>query len=124
MRPNTNVVMMTTPMCSGLICPTSVNFKMIGMKMMMAGTASMKSPTTMNSSTSSSMIIGPLVPANAAMWLATRSGPRRYATIQPKADAPATAASGSEYKRPAYMKSRGSSKTWRGRSAGISTTRM
>src|SRR5689334_15354519 len=96
-KPKTSVVMMTTPMCSGLMLPTSASFVMIGMKMMIAGTASMKSPTITNSATSRNMIRAPSVPAYALMYPATMSGPRRYATIQPNADAPATAASGSEY---------------------------
>ena len=61
--PNTSVVMITTPMCSGLMLPISVSLLMIGMKMMIAGMASMKSPTITNSTTSRNMIIGPLVPA-------------------------------------------------------------
>ena len=40
---------------------------MIGMKMMIAGTASMKSPTMMKTQTSSSMIIAPSVPAKPVM---------------------------------------------------------
>ena len=67
MRPKTRVVMITTPMCSGWMSPTWVSLVMIGMKMMMAGMASMKSPTITNSTTSSSMMIGPLVPAKAVM---------------------------------------------------------
>ena len=51
-------------MCSGLMLPSSLSLMMIGMKMMIAGTASMKSPTTTNSSTSSSMIMRPSCPAN------------------------------------------------------------
>ena len=61
--PNTSVVMITTPMCTELMSPSSVNFRMMGMKMMIAGTASTKSPTMMNSSTSSSMIMRASVPA-------------------------------------------------------------
>src|SRR5262252_4195908 len=62
-RPNTSTVMITTPMCTGLMLPTSVSLLMIGMKMMIAGTASMKSPTITNSTTSRNMIIAGSVPA-------------------------------------------------------------
>ena len=50
-------------MCSGLMLPTCVSMLTIGMKMMMAGTGSMKSPMMMNSSTSISMITCGSVPA-------------------------------------------------------------
>ena len=43
--------------------PTWVSLVMIGMKMMIAGTASMKSPTITNNATSRNMIIAPSVPA-------------------------------------------------------------
>src|SRR6185437_2990488 len=95
-RPNTSVVMITTPMCNVLMLPTSASLRMIGMKMMIAGTASMKSPTMTNTATSSSMISCPSLPAKPVIYPATMSGPRRYATIQPNAEAPATAPSGSE----------------------------
>ena len=75
--PNTSVVMITTPMCSGLMSPSSVSLMTIGMKMMIAGTASMKSPITMNSSTSSSMMMRPSCPATSSIQPATMSGPRR-----------------------------------------------
>ena len=75
--PNTSVVMITTPMCSDLMLPTSVSLRMIGMKMMIAGTASMKSPTITNSPTSRNMIVVPSFPASAPIWVATMSGPRR-----------------------------------------------
>jgi hypothetical protein len=61
--PNTRVVMMTTPMCTGLMLPTLVSLTMMGMKMMIAGTASMKSPTITNRTTSKNMIIRGSVPA-------------------------------------------------------------
>ena len=76
--------------------PTSVSLLMIGMKMMIAGTASRKSPTMTNSSTSKNMINAPSLPAMPVMKVATISGPRKYATIQPNVEAAATAASGSE----------------------------
>ena len=63
MRPNTSVVTMTTPMCTGLMSPSSVSRMMIGMKMMMAGTASTKSPTITNSAANKNMILIALVPA-------------------------------------------------------------
>ena len=66
-KPNTRVVISTTPMCRGLMLPTSVSLLMMGMKMMMAGTASRKSPTMTNKTTSENMIIGPLVPAMPVM---------------------------------------------------------
>src|SRR6185295_11398217 len=66
-NPKTSVVMITAPMCSGLMPPTSVSLLMIGMKMMIAGTASMKSPTMTNNTTSRNMIIAGSVPANAVM---------------------------------------------------------
>ena len=62
-KPKTKVVIRTTPICRGLIFPISVNLLMMGMKMMMAGTASIKSPTIINNTTRENMIIGPLVPA-------------------------------------------------------------
>ena len=42
--------MITTPICTALMSAFLVSSVMIGMKMMMAGIASMKSPTMMNSS--------------------------------------------------------------------------
>ena len=66
-NPNTSVVINTTPMCSALMFPSSVSLLMMGMKMMIAGTASMKSPTMMNSSTSMNMIIAGSVPAMPVM---------------------------------------------------------
>jgi len=62
-NPNTSVVMMTTPMCTGLMLPTWVSLLMMGMKMMMAGIASMKSPRITNRMTRRSMIILGSVPA-------------------------------------------------------------
>ena len=62
-NPNTKVVIITTPICNGLIFPISVNLLMMGMKMIMAGTASIKSPTMINKTTNEIMIMGPLVPA-------------------------------------------------------------
>ncbi len=50
---------------------------MIGMKMMIAGTASTKSPTITNSTTSRNMIMRGSVPAVCAIQSATTSGPRR-----------------------------------------------
>src|SRR4030095_10388963 len=81
MRPNTSVVMITTPMCSELMCPTSVSLLMIGMKMMIAGTASMKSPTITNSTTSRNMIIAGAGPAKRGVDAGTMSGARRQAAI-------------------------------------------
>ena len=49
--PNSTSESPTSTIGSGLMPPSSVNLLMIGMKMMIAGTASMKSPITMNSST-------------------------------------------------------------------------
>ena len=75
--PNTSVVISTTPMCSELMLPSSFSLMTIGMKMMIAGTASMKSPITMNSSTSSSMMMRPSWPATISIQPDTMSGPRR-----------------------------------------------
>jgi hypothetical protein len=50
---------------------------MIGMKVMIAGMASTKSPMITNSRTSNSMIIPASVPAKSAIQAATMSGPRR-----------------------------------------------
>ena len=50
---------------------------MIGMKMMIAGTASMKSPTITNSTTKRNMIMRPLWPAKPSIQADTTSGPRR-----------------------------------------------
>ena len=75
--PNTSVVMIVTPMCTGLTPPSSASRVRIGMKMMIAGTASMKSPTTTNSSTSRARISVGSVPAWSSIHPATMSGPRR-----------------------------------------------
>ena len=55
-RPNASVAIKTTPICTPLMSPACVNAFTSGMKMMMVGTGSMKSPTTVNSSTSNSII--------------------------------------------------------------------
>jgi hypothetical protein len=55
--PNASVAISTTPMCTPLMSPAWVSAFTSGMKMMMVGTGSMKSPTTVNSSTSSSIIM-------------------------------------------------------------------
>ena len=69
--------MITTPICTGLISAFLVRSMISGMKMMMAGTASMKSPTMMNSSASSSMIMNGSLPAAFAIQSDTTAGPRR-----------------------------------------------
>ena len=76
-RPNTSVVMITTPMCTELMPPSSASRVTIGMKMMIAGTASMKSPTITNSATRRKRIMRGSVPAVVSMRSETMSGPRR-----------------------------------------------
>ena len=76
-RPKASVTMITTPMCTGLMSALLVSSVMMGMKMMMAGIASMKSPTMMNSATSSSMIMKGSLPAAALIQPETTAGPRR-----------------------------------------------
>ena len=75
--PKASVTMITTPMCTGLMSAFWVSSVMIGMKMMIAGIASMKSPTMMNSTTSSSMIMNGSLPAAPAIHPETTAGPRR-----------------------------------------------
>ena len=75
--PNASVVMMTTPICTGLMSAFLVRSMISGMKMMIAGTASMKSPTIMNSNVSSSMIMKGSPPAAFAIHSDTTAGPRR-----------------------------------------------
>ena len=55
--------MRVTPIWTGLMSPSSTSRITIGMKMMIAGTASTKSPTMMNSRTSRNMIMRGSVPA-------------------------------------------------------------
>ena len=69
--------MITTPMCTGLMSAFLVRSMMIGMKMMMAGMASMKSPTMTNNTTSSSMIMNGSPPAALDIHSDTMAGPRR-----------------------------------------------
>ena len=69
--------MITTPMWTGFTSALRLSSLMIGMKMMIAGIASMKSPTMMKSATSSSMIIIGSLPAAEAIQPETTAGPRR-----------------------------------------------
>ena len=66
-----------------------------GMKMMIAGIPSRKSPTMTSIATIKNMIAVPLWPATCSIQPDTTSGPRKYASTQPKADAAATALIGS-----------------------------
>ncbi len=76
-RPKARVTISTTPMCTGLMLPASVSAFTSGMKMMMVGTGSMKSPTMVNSSTSSSMIRCGSVPASSVIQSEITMAPRR-----------------------------------------------
>ena len=69
--------MITTPMCTGLMSPSSVSLLMIGMKMMIAGMASMKSPTMTNSSHQQEHDHARIGAGDAAIQSETTSGPRR-----------------------------------------------
>src|ERR1700745_1916604 len=66
--------MMTTPICTGLILPISVSLLMIGMKMMIAGIASTKSPMITNAPTSRNMMITGSVPAVVVIQPETKVG--------------------------------------------------
>ena len=76
-RPKARLTMMSTPMCTGLMSAAWVSSRISGMKMMIAGIASMKSPTMMNSPTSSSMIMNGSPPATCEIHSETTAGPRR-----------------------------------------------
>ena len=76
-NPNANVTISTTPICTELIPATSVNWFTTGMKIMIAGMGSMKSPTITNTATSSSMIMPASVPATLPIQPATTIGPRK-----------------------------------------------
>src|SRR5258708_7801149 len=92
-----------------------------GMKMMMVGTGSMQSPTTVNSSTSNSIMICGSLPAIEVIQSAMTMAPRRYASIQPKALAAPMVISGSEKISPARQKSYGIFLMCPRLSAGITT---
>ena len=67
----------TTPMCTGLMLPISVSALTNGMKIMMHGTGSMKSPTIVKSSTSRSMIRCGSLPATEVIQSEITMAPRR-----------------------------------------------
>ena len=75
--PNASVAMSTTPMCTGLISAACVNAFTSGMKMMMVGTGSMKSPMMVNSRTSNSMIRCGSLPARLVIHSEITIAPRR-----------------------------------------------
>ncbi len=76
-NPNANVAINTTPMCTPLMSPACVSAFTSGMKMMMVGTGSMKSPTTVNNSTKSSIMICGSLPAIEVIQSAMTMAPRR-----------------------------------------------
>ena len=55
--PKASVTINTTPICTELMPPVSVNDATIGMKITMHGTGSIKSPTITNSATNANMIL-------------------------------------------------------------------
>src|SRR5262249_26291257 len=63
--------------CTGLMSPACVNAFTSGMKMMIVGTGSMKSPMTVNSPTISSMIRCGSLPAMDVIQSAITMAPRR-----------------------------------------------
>ena len=103
--PNASVAISTTPICTPLMSPACVSVFTSGMKMMMVGTGSMKSPTTVNSSTSNSIIRCGSLPASEVIQSAITAAPRKYASIQPNALAAPMVISGSEKISPARQKS-------------------
>ena len=64
-------------MCTGLMLPALVSAFTSGMKMMMVGTGSMKSPMMVNSSTISSMMRCGSLPASSVIQSAITIAPRR-----------------------------------------------
>ena len=75
--PNASVAISTTPICTPLMSPACVSAFTSGMKMMMVGTGSMKSPTTVNSSTISSIMKCGSLPAIEVIQSAITMAPRR-----------------------------------------------
>ena len=123
-NPNASVTINTTPMCTLLMLPTSISCVTTGMKMMIAGIGSMKSPTITNTATSRNMIAIGSVPATLLIHPATTIGPRRYATSHPNALAAAIVIRGRLNTRPVCTKSRGSSRQCSGFSKGRTISRI
>lgn len=76
-KPNASVVISTTPMWTGLMLPASVSAFTNGMKIMMVGTGSMKSPTTVKSATINNIIKCGSWPAMPVIQSAITIAPRR-----------------------------------------------
>ncbi len=66
------------------------------MKMTMHGIGSMKSPTMVKTATMQNMMRWGSLPATSVIQPDTTIGPRRYASIQPKAEAAPMVISGNE----------------------------